>query len=242
MFSLFKKEVNSFLSSAIGYVSIIVFLLAQGTFMWVFNGSSNIFDMGESSMESFFINAPNVFLFLIPAITMRLFSEENRTGTIELLLTKPISDNKIIISKFLAGLFLVVLALLTTLFYYYSIYQMGKPVGNIDHAATIGGYIGLLLLGGVFVAIGLFTSSLFNNQVVSFLVSLIICFVFYLGFDAISSQLDAPLDLLFQNIGIKSHYLSIQRGVIDSRDLLYYISMTLFFLTLTRFVLQSRKW
>ena len=242
MISLFKKEVNSFLSSAIGYVSIIVFLLATGTFMWVFNGTSNIFDMGESSMASFFVNAPNVFLFLIPAITMRLFSEENRTGTIELLLTKPISDTKIILSKFLAGVFLVILALIPTLFYYYSIHQMGKPIGNIDHAATWGGYIGLLLLGGVFVAIGLFTSSLFKNQVVSFMVSLIICYVFYLGFDAISSQFDAPLDLLFQNIGIKSHYISIQRGVLDSRDLLYYLSMILFFLLLTRFSLQSRKW
>ena len=119
---------------------------------------------------------------------------------------------------------------------------MGKPIGNIDHAATWGGYIGLLLLGGVFVAIGLFTSSLFKNQVVSFMVSLIICYVFYLGFDAISSQFDAPLDLLFQNIGIKSHYISIQRGVLDSRDLLYYLSMILFFLLLTRFSLQSRKW
>jgi ABC-2 type transport system permease protein len=242
MISLFKKEVNSFLSSAIGYVSIIVFLLATGTFMWVFNGTSNIFDMGESSMASFFVNAPNVFLFLIPAITMRLFSEENRTGTIELLLTKPISDTKIILSKFLAGVFLVMLALIPTLFYYYSIYQMGKPIGNIDHAATWGGYIGLLLLGGVFVAIGLFTSSLFKNQVVSFMVSLIICYVFYLGFDAISSQFDAPLDLLFQNIGIKSHYISIQRGVLDSRDIIYYLSMILFFLLLTRFALQSRKW
>ena len=200
MISLFKKELNSFLSSAIGYVSIIVFLLATGTFMWVFNGSNNIFDMGQSSMSSFFINAPNVFLFLIPAITMRLFSEENRTGTIELLLTKPISDLQIILSKFLAGLFLVILALLPTLFYYYSINQMGEPIGNIDHAATWGGYIGLLLLGGVFVSIGLFSSSLFKNQVIAFMVSLILCYIFYIGFDAISLKLDAPLDLLFQKM------------------------------------------
>lgn len=242
MYSLFRKELNSFLTSPIGYVTIVVFLLATATFMWVFNGSSNIFDMGKSSMSSFFINAPNVFLFLIPAITMKLFAEENRTGTIELLLTKPISDLEIIVSKFLAGLFLVFLSLIPTLFYYYSINQMGNPVGNIDHAATWGGYIGLLLLGGVFVSIGLFSSSLCKNQVVAFMLSLILCYVFYLGFDAVSIKFDAPFDLLFQTIGIKNHYISIQRGVIDSRDILYYLSMILCFLMFTRFVLQSRNW
>ncbi len=242
MFTLFIKEVNAFLSSIIGYVSIIVFLLATGVFMWIFPGVGNVFDMNEASMANFFMHAPNVFMFLIPAFTMRLFAEENRTGTLELLLTKPISDLKIIGAKFFAGLFIVFLSLLPSLIYYYSIIKIGNPVGNIDHAATWGGYIGLLLLGGVFVSISLFASSLSKNQVISFMLSLILCFVFYIGMGKIAVLLNSPYDLIFLKLGILEHYMSIQHGVIDSRDIIYYLSMIMCFLLFTRLVLQSRKW
>jgi ABC-2 type transport system permease protein len=173
---------------------------------------------------------------------MRLFSEENRTGTLELLLTKPITEFKLVFSKFIAGLILVVISLLPTLIYYISIGEMGAESWNIDSASTWGGYIGLLLLGGVFVSIGLFTSSISKNQVVAFMLAMVLCFIFYLGFGFIAGFFDSPIDLLFLNLGIAEHYSSIQRGVIDSRDIIYYISLMIFFLYATKLVLQSRKW
>ena len=242
MYYLVKKELNAFLNSLTGYIAIVFFLIATGFFLWISPGNYNLLEMGESSLTNFFILAPDIFLFLIPAITMRLFSEENRTGTLELLLTKPITEFKLVFSKFIAGLILVIVSILPTLVYYISVGEMGMSSWNIDSAATWGGYIGLLLLGGVFVSIGLFTSSISNNQVVAFMLSVAICFLFYLGFGFIASFFEAPYDLIFLKVGIAEHYSSIQRGVIDSRDVIYYLSVITFFLMLTKLVLQSRKW
>jgi len=243
MFALLRKEISSFLSSIIGYSVITVFLLAMGLFLWVFPGNFNILDAGFASLETLFILAPWVFMFLIPAITMRSFAEEQRTGTIELLLTRPLSEWQIILAKYLAGFLLVIIALLPTLVYYFSLQSIGNPTGNVDSGGTWGSYIGLLFLGGSFVAIGLFSSSLTDNQIVSFILAFFLCFFCYAGFDSIG-RLDAlkSIDTIVLNLGINEHYSSMSRGVVDSRDLLYFLSFTLFFLALTRFRLLSRTW
>ncbi len=242
MYALYLKELRSFLNSLIGYLTILIFIVSIGIWMWIFPGGGNVLDMGEASLRVLFSNAPIVFLFLIPAITMRSLAEENRTGTIELLLTKPISDLSIILAKYFASVTLVFLALLPTLIYYYSVVELGEPRGNIDHAGTLGAYFGLFLLGAVFVSIGIFASSLTQNQVVSFLIAMLLCFIFYIGFQFMAVTLEAPFDLFFINLSIQEHYLGMQRGVIDSRDLIYYLSVIALFIVLTRTVMQSRKW
>jgi ABC-2 type transport system permease protein len=199
--------------------------------------------MGFSSMETFFYISPWVFLFLIPAITMRSFAEEKRNGTIELLFTKPISDLKIILAKYFAGLILVIFALLPTLLYYITIYQLGNPVGNIDSGGTWGSYIGLLFLAAGYVAIGIFASSITNNQIVAFLLAALLCFFMFTGFQAIGDfKLLGDLDNFIIKLGINDHYVSLSKGLIDSRDLVYFITLISVFILLTRAVLQSRKW
>lgn len=243
MIALLKKEIRSFLSSLIGYVVIAVFLLITGLFLWIFPGDTNVLDMGFSSMETFFYISPWVFLFLIPAITMRSFAEEKRNGTIELLFTKPISDLKIILAKYFAGLILVIFALLPTLLYYITIYQLGNPVGNIDSGGTWGSYIGLLFLAAGYVAIGIFASSITNNQIVAFLLAALLCFFMFTGFQAIGDfKLLGDLDNFIIKLGINDHYVSLSKGLIDSRDLVYFIALISIFILLTRTVLQSRKW
>jgi ABC-2 type transport system permease protein len=194
-------------------------------------------------METFFYISPWVFLFLIPAITMRSFAEEKRNGTIELLFTKPISDLKIILAKYFAGLILVIFALLPTLLYYITIYQLGNPVGNIDSGGTWGSYIGLLFLAAGYVAIGIFASSITNNQIVAFLLAALLCFFMFTGFQAIGDfKMLLDLDNFIIKLGINDHYVSLSKGLIDSRDLVYFITLISVFILLTRAVLQSRKW
>ena len=243
MYTLLKKEVSSFLSSLTGYIVITVFLLINGLALWVLPVASNILDYGYANIDGLFLIAPIVFLFLIPAITMRMFSEENKSGTIELLLTKPLTDLQIILAKYLAGLTLVVFSLLPTLVYFYSVYQLGLPKGNIDMGGMWGSYIGLLFLGAAFLSIGLFTSSITNNQIIAFIISLILCGFIYFGFELIYTlDLFGHIDLLIRSLGISAHYSSISRGVIDTRDLLYFFSLISLFILLTRISLQSRKW
>jgi ABC-2 type transport system permease protein len=243
MYSLLRKEISSFLTSLTGYIVITIFLLAVGLFLWVFPGDFNIIDAGFTSLESLFVIAPWVFMFLIPAITMRSFAEEKRTGTIELLLTRPLSEWQIILAKYFAGLLLVILSLLPTLVYYYSLQSLGNPPGNIDTGATWGSYVGLLFLGGAYVSIGLFASSITENQIVSFIIAFFLCFFCYFGFDAIGGmEIFKSVDELIINIGINAHFASMSRGVIDSRDLLYFLSFIFVFLALTRFRLLSRNW
>lgn len=242
MFSLFRKEVAAFFSSLIGYIAIIVFLLTCGLFLWVFPDTA-ILDYGYAGLDNLFALAPWVFTFLIPAITMRSFSEEFRAGTMELLATRPISNWQIIGGKYLAALFLVLCALLPTFTYVITIYQLGAPPGNLDTGAIMGSYIGLFLLGAAFTAIGIFASSLTNNQIVAFLLSVFLCFFCYTAFDYLS-KLDlfyAKADSLVEWLGINAHYTAISRGVIDTRDLVYFGSFIALFLLLTRLVLERQR-
>ncbi|MFN8143019.1 MAG: gliding motility-associated ABC transporter permease subunit GldF [Bacteroidia bacterium] len=244
MFALFKKEIDSFLNSLIGYVVILVFLLTTGLFLWIFPGTDfNILSNGYANLDALFILAPWLFLFLIPAITMRMFSEENKSGTIELLLTRPLKDLQIVTAKYLAAVILVLFSLLPTLIYCISIYRLASPYGNIDLASIFGSYIGLIFLCSGFTAIGVFSSSLTNNQIIAFIVAVLLCFFFYSGFDFFSGLLSANgAGSIFSLFGISRHYASLSRGVIDTRDLVYFISLTAFFLVLAKFVLEKRKW
>lgn len=242
MWALLQKEINSFLSSIIGYVVIAVFLLLTGLFMWGFHGNLHVLDQGYATLDTLFYVAPWVFMFLVPAITMRSFSEEKRTGTIELLYTRPLTDLQIVLTKYLAGVVLVVLALLPTLVYYYSVSQLGNPVGNIDHGGTWGSYLGLLFLGAGFTAIGVFASSVSENQVVAFILAAFLCFFCYNGLEQLASfDLFGSFDRMIQQLGIAEHYDSMSRGVIDSRDVVYFIAVSGIFITLTRTALQTSK-
>ena len=247
MYTLFLKEIKSFLTSLAGYIAIGVFLTITGTFLWVISSEStggyNILENGFASLDSLFSIAPMVYLFLIPAITMRSFAEEKKTGTIELLFTRPLTELQIILAKYFAGVALVAVSLLPTLFYYYSIYQLGYPPGNIDTGATWGSYIGLLLLGAGFVAIGIFASSVTDNQVIAFILAMALCFICFSGFEYFAqSGLAGKSEPLVTALGISSHYASLSRGVVDTRDVLYFASLVTFFILLTRFVLEKRKW
>ena len=240
---LFNKEIQGFFSSLTGYLVIAVFLAVTGLCLWVFPGVLNIPESGYASLESLFYIAPWVFLFLVPAITMRSFSEEIKTGTIELLLTKPISEWEITFAKFLAAATLVLISLTPCVVYIISVWRLGSPPGNLDTGATYGAMIGLLLLGAVYASIGTFASSLSDNQIIAFIAAALTCFVFYEGFDALAKLFEsAALQDFVSYLGIKEHYNSISRGVVDSRDLVYFFGVTLVFLLLTQLKLQSRKW
>ena len=241
MLSLFFKEISGFFSSLTGYVVIIVYLLANSLFLWIFPGYLNIIETGYASLESLFIISPYIFLFLVSAVTMRMFSDEKKQQTLDLLFTRPISEMQIILAKYAAALVLVLLSLLPTLVFYYSVYTLGNPVGNIDTGATWGSYIGLFFLAAIYAAIGLFASSLTENQIVAFIISVILSASLYLGFDALSSLVSNESNWI-SNLGIDEHYKSISRGMVDSRDLVYFIGLAAIFLLLTRTVLQSRKW
>jgi len=243
MFTLYRKELSSFFTSLTGYIVVIVFLLINSLFMWVFPGSFNVIDSGYANMDSLFVLAPWVFLFLVPAVTMRMFSEEKKTGTIDLLLTRPITDMHIVLAKFSAGVSIVLISLFPTLIYFVSIWLLGDPVGNLDLGGTMGAYLGLFFLSAIYVSIGVFASSLTENQIVSFLIAVSFSLVFYVGFDAIS-QVATFKSFSYQimSLGIEKHYASISRGVIDSRDLVYFVAVIVVFLLFTRTVLQSRKW
>jgi len=243
MFTLYLKEIRSFLSSLIGYITIVVFLLINGLFLWVFPGNFNILDLGYANIDGLFMIAPFVFLFLIPAITMRSFAEEKRVGTIEMLLTNPLSDIQIILAKYFAGLTLVVFSLLPTLIYFYSVYHLGLPKGNIDLGGMWGSYLGLLFLGASFVAIGLFVSSLTDNQIISFIIAVFLSGFLYIGFDFIYSlALFGDIDLFIKSLGINDHFTSMSRGVVDTRDVVYYLSIIALFILLAKVSMEKRKW
>ncbi|MCK5637311.1 MAG: gliding motility-associated ABC transporter permease subunit GldF [Flavobacteriaceae bacterium] len=233
MFAIFKKELNLFFASPIGYLVIAVFLLVNGLFLWVFKGDFNILNAGFADLTSFFYIAPWFFIFLIPAITMRSFSDEIRLGTIEIIKTKPITSWQIVIGKFLGAFTLIFLALIPTLTYVYTLIQLGNPVGNLDFGSTFGSYLGLLFLAAAFTSIGLFTSTLSNNQIVAFIFGVVISFFMYYGFEAIA-ELNLFQNFAIENFGMSSHFKSISRGVIDTKDVVYFISVIFFFLFLTK--------
>lgn len=243
MLTLLKKEISGFLSSLIGYIVIIIFLLVSGLFLWVFPLEFNVMDFGYAGIDGLFMLAPFVFLFLVPAITMRSFADEKKSGTMEILATQPLSDMQIIMAKYLAGFALLVIALLPTLIYFLSVYFLAFPVGNVDTGSIWGSYIGLLFLGASFVAIGLFASSVTDNQIVSFLLAVLLSGFIYLGFEFIYSfDLFGQFDLLIKSLGISTHYASISRGVIDTRDVIYFLSLIALFIILTKISVESRKW
>ena len=241
MFALFAKEIKSFFTSVLGYVVIGVFLVVTGLFVWVLKG--NVMELGRSTLQGFFDIAPLIFLFLIPAITMRMFAEERKSGTMELLLTQPISDNKLIAAKFLACEALLLIALLPTLIYFWSVWSLGAPDGRIDVGATWCSYLGLFMLGTIFVSIGLFASSITKNQIVAFLLAALFCFVMHFGFFFIyDSGLFENAGYVIKKIGIEHHYAYISMGVIDSRDIIYFVTVSFLFLLGARISLLSRKW
>lgn len=242
MFTVFRREISGSMSSLLGYVSICVFLITCSLVLWIYPESSML-EFGYASLQGFFDTVPWIFIFLVPAITMRLFADEQKSGTLELLITRPLTDWSIIWAKYLAACVHILLALIPTFIYVYSIYRLGNPPGNLDWGALTGSYLGLFLLGALFAAIGLFCSSLTSNQVIAFMLAILICFFFFSGFDSISkisSLLSA--DIFIARLGIQTHYLSVSRGVLDTRDLIYFLSVSAFFLYLTKISLESRKW
>jgi len=240
MLAIFRKEINIFFSSSIGYLVIAVFLTLNGLFLWVFSGDFNVFDFGFADLSAFFQLAPWVFLFLIPAITMKSFSDEKKMGTLELLLTKPLNALDIVLGKYLGAFVLTLLALIPTLLYVYTIQQLGKPIGNLDIGSTTGSYFGLFFLIAAYTAIGTFASTLSENQIVAFIIAVIISFFSYYGFEGLSGlPMFNNQDLWLANLGMKAHFDSIGRGVIDTRDLIYFLSVTAFFIYLTVFQLKK---
>lgn len=233
MFSIFKKDILSFFNSLVGYLTIGLFLFVTGLFLWVFPETS-VLSYGYATLDGFFALAPYIFLFIIPAITMRSIASERAEGTYELLITKPINFIQLILAKYLSCLTIIVLSILPTLIYYISIYSLGAPTGNIDTGAVIGSYIGLVLLGAAFASIGVFASTVSPNVIVAYLFSTFLCFSFYAGFDFLAgvSTSDTLSDIL-AFLGIHSHYESVSRGVLDARDFCYFLGVILFFLGLT---------
>jgi len=243
MRSIFIKEINSFFSSIVGYVAIVVFLAACGLFLWILPESS-ILEFGYATPERFFDMAPWFLMLLIPAITMRSFADEFRGGTIEWLFTKPLTGLDIILGKYFAALALVIFAILPTLVYIYTIDNLSLIENSLDTGGIAGSYIGLIFLSATFTAIGVFCSSLTGNQIVGFLVALFACFILYSGFDSFSRMpvFSGGMDYYLGMIGMSFHYNSISRGLIDTRDIIYFLSVITLFVAATGVSVGSRTW
>ncbi|NNC49031.1 MAG: gliding motility-associated ABC transporter permease subunit GldF [Flaviramulus sp.] len=238
MIAILKKEINSFFSSPIGYLVVAVFLILNGLFLWVFKGEFNILDYGFADLSSFFVLSPWILIFLIPAVTMRSFSDEKKQGTLELLLTKPISHFQIVLAKYFSAIILIVSAIIPTLLYVYTIYQLGNPLGNLDFGSTLGSYFGLLFLIAAYTAIGVFSSTFSDNQIVAFILAAFICLIFYIGFESIADFTSS--DFLDQ-LSMKFHFKSMSRGVLDTRDILYFLSVSAFFIFITKLNISKTK-
>lgn len=242
MIFVLVKEFNSFLNSLIAYIVMGVFLTSVGLLLWVFPETS-VLDYGYADMGVMFSLCPYIFIFLIPAITMRSFAEEKKAGTMELLLTKPLTDWDIVLGKFFASFVLVIVSLLPTVVYYFSIYALGSPVGNIDTAGVIGSYVGLILLGGLFCSVGILTSAITSNQIIAFIGAAFLCFLFFEGFNSVANiNTWASGALLVKQLGAVYHYEALGKGLIDSRDVIYFVSTSAFLLLVTKIVLGSRSW
>ena len=242
MLAIYKRELSSFFASIIGYIVILVFLIVTGLILWVFPGTLNILEYRYANINGLFMIAPFVFLFLIPAVTMRSFADEKRSGTFELISTKPMSALQIVLGKFFADCTIVLLALLPTVIFYFTVYSLGSPVGNIDSGAVWGSYAGLFLLGMSFVAIGVFSSSLTDNQIVAFVISALICAFMYIGFELIySMRIFGDMSLFVKALGMQAHFASLSRGVIDTRDLVYFLSIIFVFILFTKVSIERRK-
>lgn len=243
MFAIFRKEIGGFFSTLTGYLVIIVFILVNSLFMWILPGEWNIPESGYASLDTLFLLSPWIFLFLVPAITMKMISEEKRLGTIELLYSRPVTEREIVYGKFFASVVLVFLALLPGVVYYITVYLTGETPGNLDRGGTLGSFAGLFFLASIYVSAGIFASSLTGNQAVAFVVSVFICFFLFTGFDSFSYLSGLKkIDETISQLGVNEHYKSMSRGVIDLRDLLYFIAGVVIFNEATRLSLLSRKW
>ena len=242
MIALFRKEISVFFSTLTGYLIIGVFLFINSILLWSDFSDRNILSYGYADMDIFFSTAPLFFLLFIPAISMRVFSEEYSSGTIESLITKPITSLQIILAKFLAVFVLVLFAILTTLIYVVSIYYLGESIGNLDLAGIMGSYFGLIFLCALFSAISIFASSLANNQIISFAFAILISTLFYFGFDLLSElSVFKNFDLFIQKIGISFHYEMMSKGLFKLSDIIYFVSFTILFIKLTELIVSERK-
>lgn len=243
MLAIFTKEINGFFSSLTGYIAIIFYLLFNSLFMWVFPGEWNVFDSGYAGLDTLFFLSPWVFLFLVPAVTMRMIAEEKRLGTIELIYSRPISEREIVWGKFLAAVALVMLSIIPCLIFYFSVYQLGETPGNLDKGATWGAFIGLFFLAAVYASAGIFASAITDNPVFAFIFAVLICFILFMGFDSFAYLPGLKkIDEFVIRLGINEHYRSMSRGVIDISDTIYFIAVAAFFNEASRLVLLSRKW
>ncbi|MBT8324051.1 MAG: gliding motility-associated ABC transporter permease subunit GldF [Winogradskyella sp.] len=239
MIAILKKEINAFFASPIGYLVIAVFLLLNGLFLWVFKGQFNVLDFGFADLSSFFLLAPWILIFLVPAVTMRSFSDEKKQGTMELLLTKPISKLRIVLGKYFGALLLILIALVPTILYVFTVDALVDAYGAVDYGSIAGSYFGLFFLAAAYAAIGIYTSTLTDNQIVAFIIGVFICFFFYFGFEGLSNYALFGDIIYLENLGMAAHFDSMSRGVIDSRDLLYFISVTIAFLVLAKLNIKT---
>jgi ABC-2 type transport system permease protein len=243
MLALFRKEISGFFSSLTGYIVIIVFLLVNSLFMWVLPGELNILDSGYAGLDTLFFISPWVFLFLVPAITMKMIAEEKRLGTIELIYSRPITEREVIYGKYLASVSLVLLSLIPGLTYYLSVYYLGETRGNLDIGGTWGAFTGLFFLAAIYASIGIFASSLTENQPIAFIIAVLLCFILFTGFDSFAYLPGLKkLDEFVIGLGINDHYKSMSRGVIDIKDIAYFLSVIVIFNEATWLKMLSRKW
>ena len=243
MLYILKKELVSFFSSLVGYVAAGVFLLLCSWFLWLSPNEFNVLNAGHANIDGLFVVAPWAFLFLVPAITMRSFAEERKTGTMEMLLTRPITEARLVLGKFLAAAVVVALALLPALLYFYTVAALGNPAGNVDSGATWGAFAGLLLLASCYAAVGVFASSLTDSQIAAFLIAAALCFFLYIGFDGLAAlPFLKSINSLIASIGINEHYKSISRGVAELRDLAYFFGVMAVFTAAASLKLRARVW
>ena len=241
MFNIYLKEINSFLSSLIAYIVIAVFLVAMGLFVWVFP-ETNVIDYGYADMGTFFSMSPFVLMFLIPAITMKMLAEEYNTGTIEILIVKPVTTLQIILGKYFAALTLVAVAILPTLVYYFSLYQLSNPVGNIDTAGIAGSYIGLFLLASVFCATGILTSAATKNQVVAFIIATFLSFILFIGLNSLAGiNVWSALSLPLSKLSLEYHYNAMSKGLLDTRNILYFLTLNAAIIYFSKLILSHKK-
>ncbi len=234
MKALIRKELTLYFSNLSGYLISCLFLLITGLFLWVIPGNWNVFSAGYANIDGLFELAPWLYLFLIPAVSMRLFADEYRLGTMELLTTSPLSFWKIVWAKYVAGFIVILLSLLPSLIFVYSVNAMASPVGNVDMGAIIGSYLGLILLAAIYLSVGIFTSAQTDNQIIAFLLALILCYLLYAGLDFTSSVFSGQWADYVASGGIAAHYDALSRGVVEISDLVYFVTVTVLFLFLTK--------
>ena len=242
MIALFKKEISVFFSTLIGYLIIGGFLLTNSVLLWTDVGGKNILDSDVANMDIFFGIAPLLFLLFIPAVSMRVFTEEYANGTMETLATKPITSFQIVLGKFLAVFCLVLFAIIATLIYVISIYYIGENIGNLDLAGILGSYCGLILLCALFSSVSIYASSIASNQIISFILAILLNTLFYFGFDVLSEfYFFQNIDLIIQQIGVSFHYEMMSKGLLRFSDIMYFLSFIFLFIKLTELVIIERK-